>query len=54
MRAARASGAKARPRRADSVTIRIVGTEMRAAVQIMQQYLDRPVIFSGPRRRDRR
>ncbi|MEO7082993.1 MAG: secretin N-terminal domain-containing protein [Gemmatimonadaceae bacterium] len=32
---------------ADSVTIRIVGTELRAAVQIMQQYLDRPVIFTG-------
>lgn len=32
----------------DSVTIRIVGTELRAAVQIVQQYLDRPVIFSGP------
>lgn len=32
----------------DSVTIRIAGTEMRAAVQIMQQYLDRPVIFTGP------
>ena len=31
----------------DSVTIRIVNTEIRAAVQIMQQYLDRPVIFSG-------
>ncbi len=31
----------------DSVTIRIVGTELRAAVQIMQQYLDRPVIFTG-------
>jgi type II secretory pathway component GspD/PulD (secretin) len=31
----------------DSVTIRIAGAEMRAAVQIMQQYLDRPVIFTG-------
>jgi general secretion pathway protein D len=31
----------------DSVTIRFVGTELRSAVQIMQQYLDRPVIFSG-------
>jgi general secretion pathway protein D len=31
----------------DSVTIRISGTELRAAVQIMQQYLDRPVIFTG-------
>lgn len=32
----------------DSVTIRIVATELRSAVQIIQQYLDRPVIFSGP------
>ena len=31
----------------DSVTIRIAGTELRSAVQIMQQYLDRPVIFTG-------
>ncbi|HEV8446142.1 MAG TPA: secretin N-terminal domain-containing protein [Gemmatimonadaceae bacterium] len=31
----------------DSVTIRIVATELRSAVQIMQQYLDRPVIFAG-------
>lgn len=31
----------------DSVTIRIAGTELRAAVQIMQAYLDRPVIFTG-------
>jgi general secretion pathway protein D len=31
----------------DSVTIRIVGTELRSAVQIMQQYLDKPVIYSG-------
>ena len=37
------------PRAADSVTIRIVGTELRSAVQIMQQYLDRPVIFVGRR-----
>ncbi len=32
----------------DSVTIRLVNTELRAAVQMMSQYLDRPVIFSGP------
>jgi general secretion pathway protein D len=32
----------------DSVTLRIVNTELRAAVQIVQQYLDKPVIFSGP------
>jgi general secretion pathway protein D len=31
----------------DSVTIRLVNTELRAAVQVMAQYLDRPVIFSG-------
>ncbi|HTI62341.1 MAG TPA: hypothetical protein VL524_02450, partial [Gemmatimonadaceae bacterium] len=33
---------------ADSVTLRIVNTELRTAVQIIQQYLDRPVIFAGP------
>ena len=32
----------------DSVTIRIVGTELRSAVRILGQYLDRPVLFSGP------
>jgi general secretion pathway protein D len=31
----------------DSVTLRIVSTELRSAVQIIQQYLDKPVIFSG-------
>lgn len=31
----------------DSVTLRIVDTELRAAVQLVQQYLDRPVIYSG-------
>ena len=31
----------------DSVTLRIVNTELRAAVQIVQQYLDKPVIFTG-------
>ena len=31
----------------DSVTLRIVGTELRSAVQIIQQYVDRPIIFSG-------
>src|SRR5579885_2524549 len=35
-------------RLADSVTVRIVNTELRSAVQIIQQYLDKPVIFSGP------
>lgn len=37
----------ARPPLPDSVTIRIVGVELRAAVQIVQQYVDRPIIFSG-------
>ena len=32
----------------DSVTLRIVDTELRAAVQLVQQYLDKPVIYSGP------
>lgn len=32
----------------DSVTIRLVNTELRAAVQLVAQYLDRPVLFSGP------
>jgi len=31
----------------ESVTIRIVATELRSAVQIIQQYMDRPIIFSG-------
>jgi len=31
----------------DSVTIRLVNTDLRAAVQIMSQYLDRPVLFTG-------
>jgi len=31
----------------DSVIIRIVGIDLRAAVQIIQQYIDRPIIFSG-------
>jgi general secretion pathway protein D len=31
----------------DSVTIRLINTELRAAVQMMAQYLDRPVLFSG-------
>jgi general secretion pathway protein D len=37
------------PQRAssDSVTLRIVNTELRSAVQLLQQYLDRPVVFSG-------
>lgn len=35
------------PGATDSVTIRIVNTELRTAVQIMGQYLDRPVVYSG-------
>jgi general secretion pathway protein D len=31
----------------DSVSIRLINSELRAAVQVMSQYLDRPVIFSG-------
>ena len=47
--AARAGGQAKPPAPAapDSVTIRIVSTELRTAVQIVQQYLDKPVIFSG-------
>lgn len=33
---------------ADSVSLRIVNTELRAAVQLMGQYLDKPVVFTGP------
>jgi general secretion pathway protein D len=32
----------------DSVTIRLVGVELRSAIQLLQQYLDRPVIFAAP------
>jgi general secretion pathway protein D len=35
-------------RTSDSVTLRIVNTELRTAVQVVQQYLDKPVIFTGP------
>jgi general secretion pathway protein D len=35
------------PSTPDSITLRMVNTELRSAVQIMQQYLDRPLIFSG-------
>jgi general secretion pathway protein D len=31
----------------DSVTVRIQNTDLRAAVEVMQQYIDRPVIFAG-------
>jgi general secretion pathway protein D len=36
------------PAKEDSVTIRLVNTELRAAVQLVAQYLDRPVLFTGP------
>jgi general secretion pathway protein D len=36
-----------KPAPSDSVTLRIMNTELRAAVQVVQQYLDKPVIFSG-------
>lgn len=35
------------PAGADSVVIRIQNTDLRTAVQIVGQYLDRPVVFSG-------
>ena len=38
-------GSAARPQ--DSVTIRAVNVDLRAAVQLLGQYLDRPVLFSG-------
>jgi general secretion pathway protein D len=41
------SQAASKPAASDSVTLRIVNVELRSAVQIIQQYLDRPVIFSG-------
>jgi len=37
----------AKSRESDSVSLRIVNTELRSAVQIIQQYLDKPVIFAG-------
>jgi general secretion pathway protein D len=33
--------------RGDSITVRLVDVDLRAAVQVLGQYLDRPVIFSG-------
>lgn len=46
--AAQLTSTSARSPGDDSVTIRIVGTELRAAVRILGQYLDHPVLFSGP------
>ncbi|HET7372529.1 MAG TPA: hypothetical protein VFJ20_04065, partial [Gemmatimonadaceae bacterium] len=44
---AAAAPSDSRPAAPDSVTLRIVNTELRAAVQIIQQYLDKPIIYSG-------
>jgi general secretion pathway protein D len=33
--------------RGDSIAIRIVNVELRSAVQMLSQYLDRPVLFNG-------
>ncbi|HEX7980439.1 MAG TPA: secretin N-terminal domain-containing protein [Gemmatimonadaceae bacterium] len=46
--AARTAGAQRAAGDKDSVTVRLVNTELRAAVQLVAQYLDRPVLFSGP------
>jgi general secretion pathway protein D len=35
------------PARQDSVSVRVVNVELRTAVQLLGQYLDRPVLFSG-------
>ncbi len=43
---ARAAAAQASPPQ-DSVSIRIQATDLPSAVQILGQYLDRPVIFAG-------
>jgi general secretion pathway protein D len=32
----------------DSVMLRITGVELRTAAQLIQQYLDKPLLFSGP------
>lgn len=42
------AGAQAAPARQDSVSVRIVNVDLRAAVQLLSQYVDRPVLFSGP------
>jgi general secretion pathway protein D len=34
--------------RGDSVTVRLVDVDLRAAVQALSRYIDRPVVFSGP------
>ena len=37
----------AAPPREDSVTVRFANTDLRSATQLMSQYLDRPLLFSG-------
>src|SRR5689334_20901518 len=39
--------APAPPPAGDSVIVRIQNTDLRTAVQVMGQYLDRPIVFSG-------
>ncbi len=41
-------GAQGPPVAMDSVSVRIVNVDLRAAVQLLAQYVDRPVLFSGP------
>jgi hypothetical protein len=41
-------GAQGPPVAVDSVSVRIVNVDLRAAVQLLAQYVDRPVLFSGP------
>lgn len=41
-------GGQAVRARQDSVSVRIVNVDLRAAVQLLAQYVDRPVLFSGP------
>lgn len=36
------------PMKPDSVAIRLINTDLRSAVQMLSQYLDRPVLFTGP------
>lgn len=42
------AGAQAIQASQDSVSVRIVNVDLRAAVQLLSQYVDRPVLFSGP------
>ncbi len=45
--AARPAAAQSAAPPLDSVTVRVVNTDLRSAVQLMGQYLDRPVIFAA-------